>query len=151
MYYEKIWKKVLADNEKIEFEFSIGEKYTKFNLIIWTIISLPLLFLAGLGILTFLFALFYYGYYLKAANAYAFTDKRVLIHRGWLSTHTVSVDYSKITDVNILEPFFDRVLTKTGHIAINTAGTNLREIIIMHIESPYKTKKVLDSLKDKQK
>jgi len=149
MSYEKIWKKTLGTDEKIEFEFSIGGRYIKFGLIVWAIISLPLLFAAGLGIFTFLIALFYYGFYLKVANAYALTNKRVLIHRGWLSTNTTSIDYSKITDVNVQEPFFDRIITHTGHIAINTAGTTLHEVILKHIEAPYEIKKKLDLLKDK--
>lgn len=147
--YEKIWNKTLGSDEKVEFEFSIGRGYIKFGLIIWAIISLPLLILFGLGILTFLTALFHYGFYLKRANAYAFTNKRVLIHKGWLSTQVVSIDYSKITDVLVQEPFIDRVTTKTGNLAINTAGTTLHEGILRHIESPYEVKKKLDSLKDK--
>jgi uncharacterized membrane protein YdbT with pleckstrin-like domain len=151
MNYEKIWNKTLSPDEKVEYEFSIGNRYRKFFLIIWGIISLPFLFAYDyrFGILIFLIALFYYGFYLKVANAYAFTNKRVLIHRGWLSTNTTSIDYSKITDVYIQEPFFDRLITHTGHIAINTAGTTLYEVILKHIESPYEVKKKLDALKDK--
>ena len=149
MEYGKIWNRTLGADEKIEFEFSIGRGYVKFGLIAWAIISVPLLILFGLGILTFLIALFYFGFYLKKANAYAFTNKRVLIHKGWLSTQLTSIDYSKITDVLVQEPFFDRVITHTGHIAINTAGTTLHEGILKHIESPYELKKKLDSLKDK--
>lgn len=149
MKYEKVWEKTLGSDEKVEFEFSIGDRYRKFGLIVWGVISLPLLFLAGLGVITFLIALFYYGYYLKVANAYAFTNKRVLIHRGWLSTHTISVDYPKITDVHITEPFLDRVATHTGNAAINTAGTTRDQIVLQHIERPYEVKKQLDALKDK--
>ena len=147
--YEKIWKKVLSADEKVEYEFSVGERYTKFGLIVWGIISLFFLFVMGLGILIFLVALFYYGFYLKTANVYAFTNKRVLIHRGWLSTHMVSVDYSKITDIHVMEPFFDRIITHTGHIAIITAGTTNDQILLQHINIPYEVKKKLDSLKDK--
>lgn len=119
----------------------------KLGLIVWGIISLPFLFFAGLGLSIFLIALFYYGFYLKTANAYAFTNKRVLFHKSWLSTHTTSVDYSKITDVYVQEPFLERILTRTGHIAINTGGTNLHEIVLKNVESPYELKKKLDTLK----
>ena len=149
MKYEKIWEKTLSADEKVEVEFSVGDRYRKFGLIAWGIISLPLLFAAGMGIFVFLIALFYYGYYLKVANAYAFTNKRVLIHRGWLSTHTISVDYSKITDVHITEPFFNKIITHTGNLSINTAGTTTDQIMLSHIKSPYEIKKQLDNLKDK--
>ena len=149
MNYEKIWQKILSVDEKVEYEFSIGEGYSKFGLIIWGIISISFLFADGLGILIFLLALFYYAFYLKAANAYAFTNKRVLIHRGWLSTHTISVDYSKITDIHILEPFFRRVLTHTGDIAIITAGSTSDQIRLKYVGTPYEVKKKLDSIKDR--
>lgn len=149
MKYEKIWNKTLSADEKVEVEFSIGDRYRNFKLIIWGIISFPFLFIFGMGIIIFLIALFYFGYYLKVANAYAFTNKRVLIHRGWLSTHTISVDYSKITDVHVSESFLDRIITHTGNIIINTAGTNFAEIILRNVKSPYEIKKQLDNLKDK--
>lgn len=147
MNYEKIWQKTLGSDEKIEHEFSIGDKYIKFKLIFWGIICIPLLLALGLGVLVFLFILFYFAFYLKAANAFAFTNKRVLVHRGWLSTHTISVDYSKITDIHVMEPFFDRVLTHTGNLAIITAGSTTDQIVLQHISDPYEVKKKLDTLK----
>jgi uncharacterized membrane protein YdbT with pleckstrin-like domain len=90
----------------------------------------------------------YYKFYLPISNAYAFTNKRVLIHRGWLSTNTKSVDYSKITDIHIVEPFIDRIIFHTGHIAIITAGSTNAQIVLKNIESPYEVKKKLDTLRD---
>jgi len=148
MNHQKIWDKVLGKDEVVKHSFSIGDRYIKFNLIIWGVICLPLLFVFGLGLVIFLILLFYYGFYLRVANVYAFTNKRVLIHTGWLSTHTTSVDYPKITDVRVQEPFFDKLLTHTGNIGINTAGSGNLEVILKHIEKPYETKKILDELKD---
>jgi len=148
MEYKKIWQKILNENEKVEYEFSIGNRYLKVGLIIWGIISFLFLFAMGFGIITFLIALFYYKFYFKTANAYAFTNKRVLIHKGWLSTHTISVDYSKITDIHIREPFFDRIITHTGNIAIITAGSTIDQIVLLHVEDPYEIKKKLDKLRD---
>ncbi len=150
MNQSAVWEKVLSDGEHVEYEFSIGEQYSKYLLIMWGIISVPLLFAVGMGVLTFLLALFYYGFYLKAANVYAFTNKRVLVHTGWLSTHLISVDYDRITDVSVKEPFFDRLLTKTGHLAINTAGSHTNEVVLLHIASPYETKKKLNQIRDKK-
>jgi uncharacterized membrane protein YdbT with pleckstrin-like domain len=148
MEYKKIWQKILNENEKVEYEFSIGNRYIKVGLICWGILSLPFLFANGIGIIIFLIALFYYAFYLKAANAYAFTNKRVLVHKGWLSTHTIRVDYSKITDIHIREPFSDRIITHTGNIAIITAGSTADQIVLQHVDSPYEIKKKLDALKD---
>lgn len=148
MNYQEVWNKTLSKDEKVEFEFSIGKRYLKLGLIVWGILSFFLLFWHGMGILSFLIALFYYGFYLKEANAYALTNKRVLIHCGWLSTNTTSIDYSKITDIHIQEPFLDKIITHTGHIAINTAGSGNLEVILQHVENPYEIKKKLDELKD---
>lgn len=148
MSYQKIWQKVLCAKEQIKYEFSVGQRYRRFHMIFWSFISILLLPIFGLGILTFFIALFFYGFYCKRANAYAFTDKRVIIHTGWLSTKLVSVDYGKITDVGVKEPLIDRLFTKSGHLTINTAGTTLYEIILKNIDSPYEIKKKLDELKD---
>ena len=147
MRYEEVWRKTLNPDEKIEYEFSIGDAYVKKSLIYGIILSLLLLPLYGLGVLVFFWVLFYFGFYIKRANAYAFTNKRVVVHKGWLSTHTISVDYDKITDVSVKEPFLDRIMFKTGSLVINTAGTHLKEVILNHIESPYETKKKLDQLR----
>ena len=149
MEYEHIWEKLLSNGEKVEHQFSIGSRYTTFGLIIWGIVALFFIFANfWLGAFLFIVVAFYHKFYLPTANAYAFTNKRVLIHRGWLSTHTISVDYSKITDIHIVEPFLDKLITHTGHIAIITAGTTRDQIILQHIESPYEAKKKLDSLMD---
>lgn len=145
--YQDIWNKTLSNGETVEYEFSVGQKYVKFMLIMWLIISLPLLF-AGIGFVILLFVLFYFGFYVKKANAYAFTNKRILIHKGWLSTNTISIDYSRITDVRVQENFFDKLLTHTGDIAINTAGTAMIEVVLKNIEAPYEVKKKMDALKD---
>lgn len=149
MKYEKIWNKVLGENEKVEFEFTIGDGYIVLGIIVWAIISLfSLLIGKAVAFWVFAIALFYYGYYKKAANAYAFTGKRILIHRGWLSTRLVSIDYSKITDIHVFEPFLDRILTHTGNIAVESAG-KASLFVLQNVSNPYEIKKKLDSLKDK--
>lgn len=151
MEYKKIWNKVLNPNEEIKYEFSLGKKYRYLGLFGFGILGI--LIAIGfwpIGIIIILIALCYFGWYLKAANAYALSNRRVLIHKGWLSTSLISIDYEKITDVKVEEPFFDRTICKTGHLAINTAGTGLHEVILKHIENPYEIKKRLDGLKENQ-
>ena len=145
--YANIWKKILSSNETINHEFSVGDWYRYLYLISGTVTSLLLFKISTwLGAPLLVGVLFYYGFYIKAANAYAFTDKRVLIHRGWLSTTAVSIDYAKITDVIVHEKFLDRLTTRTGHLGINTAGTGAVEVVLKNIERPYEVKKKLDSL-----
>jgi len=145
--YQRIWDKVLSNGEEVKYEFSISDKYLKFLLVTGILLSIPFMFVFGIGFLLLGFYLFYCLYYAKVANAYAFTNKRILIHRGWLNTSLVSVDYHKITDVFVIENFLDRIFYKSGHLAINTAGTDNHEIILKNIATPYEIKKILDSLK----
>ncbi len=177
MIYDQIWEKVLAPGEKVIYEFSVGLRYRLFNFLICLLAGLILIFFSAIpqsgsaldssGFSLFLeetnntgqlmlfitgaaligFGAFFFLFYLAVANAYAFTNKRVLMHRGWLSTDTISIDYSTITDIRIIEPFFNRILTGSGHLFIDTAGTTWQEIKLIHIASPYETKKKLDEIR----
>ena len=136
---DKVWRKILGENEEVKYEFTIGNRYRKF----WMIISILLSFIfIGIPML------FYYGFYLKVANKYAFTNKRVLIHKGWLSTNLTSIDYNKITDVKLSEPILEKIFYNAGHLSINTAGSSNHEIVLRHVEEPYELKKKLDNYKD---
>lgn len=142
---EQVWRKVLSQNEELKYEFSIGNQYIKTYLILWGIISLCVTLFAPI---VFAIAYLYLKVYLPKANIYGFTNRRVLVHRGFFSTDLVSVDYSKITDVTVKESFLDKSFTKSGQLYINTAGSSGKEIILQHVENPYDVKKKLDELRD---
>ncbi len=137
-----IWDKTLGSGEAVRYEFSVGSRYRVVASIFWS--GWSLLLTLGLGIPI---AIFYYFFYLPRARAYAFTDHRILIHTGWLSTKLISTDYQKITDVTVKEPLFQRLFFRTGTIEIDTAGTNRQDIVLSHIEHPYEIKKKLDELR----
>lgn len=145
---KQIWDKFLSNGEGLKATFSVSKRYRKFGMALWILVSIPLLFIQGLGVLTFLYALFYFGYYLKHFNNYALTDKRILIYKGWIHKQAICVDYEKITDIEIREPFIDRVMIKSGDILIDTAGLEEKKIILKHIDNPYKIKKQINELKN---
>jgi len=151
--YEKIWKKILAPDEEVKYEFSIGKKYRLVCTILGVTAGVVLLLSSALlvGVVVITISILYYWFYLKIANAYAFTNKRILIFRGWLSTELISIDYDKITDIIVEEPFFPKVFTQTGHLIIKTAGAGFLEFKksqkLAHIEKPYEVKKKLDELR----
>lgn len=146
---QEIWNKTLGPNEELKYEFTIGERYQKLGVIIGIILGLPVFsFSPPMGILMILSFFFYFGWYLKKANVYAFTNKRVLVHRGWLNTQLISIDYDKITDISVAEPFLNKIITKTGNLFINTAGTSHHEVMLEHIEEPYEKKKKLDEIRE---
>lgn len=141
-----VWQKILSKDEVVKEEFSVSERYIRVWGIFWSVImGLCTIILLGLGALI---PAFYYFFYLRKANVYAFTNKRILIHRGWLSTNLTSIDYSKITDTFVSEGFFEKLLTKSGSISINTAGSGGEEVVLNSVANPYKLKRLLDELKD---
>lgn len=158
MRYKKIWDKTLLSNEELKHEFAISRSYLIFKLILSIIFGLIVfaisftdaytVFLVVPALFIILASIFYYSFYLKVAHAYAFTNKRVIIHTGWLSTEITSVDYDKITDIKVREPFFERIITSSGDISINTAGTHQIEIGLRHVDKPYELKKKLDEIRD---
>lgn len=153
MEYEKIWKKTLNPNEQVEYEFSVGKKYRIFFATLGCLGGMVLLFTPGyyVGILVAAISVFYFWFYQKWANAYAFTNKRIVAYRGWLSTDLISIDYDKITDVTVEEPILDKLLTHTGNLIVNTAGVGFPELKqnqkFEHIENPYEAKKKLDEIR----
>jgi uncharacterized membrane protein YdbT with pleckstrin-like domain len=141
-----VWQKILSKDEIVKEEFSISQKYINIWGTFWTIImGLFTIILLGAGALI---PAFYYFFYLKKANVYAFTNKRILIHRGWLSTNLTSIDYAKITDVFVSEGILQKLITKSGTLKINTAGSGGEEVVLNNVANPYKLKKLLDELKD---
>lgn len=146
--YQNIWNKVLNPEEEVKHEFSIARSYRYLGIIVCFLVAVLVgLKVLWLGALIFLFGLFHFGWFLKKANAFAFTSKRVVIHRGLFGTETIAVDYGKITDVVVREPFLEKVFLKSGSLIINTAGTSKPEIVLKHVPEPYELKKKLCSLK----
>jgi len=139
----QVWEKVLSKGETLEYEFSISDKSIKGSLIGSIIIGIPLLFLWGLGIIVIAMGIFTF-FTAKKFNNYALTNKRILIHSGWIATKLTSVDYNKITDISVTES----AVTHLGKIFINTAGSMGHEIILKNIQNPYEIKKKIDELKN---
>ena len=148
MRYRKIWEKVLRPEEKVIKEFSLAKKYIIFIQIIIAFFVLIYFFIFWPISILFLLGIPLAGWYLRKSNVYCLTEKRILVHRGWLSTQLISVNYKKITDIVIQEPFLEKVLFQSGHISINTAGSDLPEIILKHIEKPHQIRKKIDKIKN---
>ena len=145
-----IWNKIISPGEEVKFEFSLGKRYISLAKVFLIGLGIPLLFFHGLGMILIFFG-FFWALYLRRSNNYAFTNRRILVLRGWLSTNLTSIDYDKITDVRVEQSFFDKVIFKTGNLIINTAGTPFPEIILTFIENPYEIKQELDEIREKVK
>lgn len=156
LVYEKIWKKSLSADEEVLHEFSVSDRYRYFNIFTMGLLviigSIPGFFWSPFFVLllflvpVFIISCIYYGLIMKLSNAFAFTDKRVVVHKGWLNTCMTSAEYDKITDVSVTEGFVEKIITHSGTLLINTAGTTFHELPLEHVESPYELKKKLDSI-----
>ena len=157
----KVWANILEEGEEIKWEFSVGKKYRLLQGI--KIATLGILFIFGgfggmffsfffIGLVVvgaFLTALGWFEYwYLKKANNFAFTNKRILYRRGWLGTRLTAVEYKKVTHVVVVQPFWDKFITNTGYLKIDTAGISGTEIVFSHIENPYFARGKMEELRD---
>lgn len=141
------WNQVLSDNEELKFECGLSKQYLDVGFVISLAIG-GLLILVFIGILIIPWAFVYWKFYLNKAFRYALTNRRVLVHKGWLNTNLISVDFRKITDVQVRENFIEKQLFNIGSVIINTAGTSYHEVIIDKIADPYAFKKTLESLRN---
>jgi len=145
-----IWEKVLSEDEKIVHEFGISNNYIMLGMTISIVIGLFAMWFFGrtwISLVIFSSLFFYFAFYLKAARAYALTNKRVVIHTGWLSHKTTSLDYEKITDITVEQGFLERKLLKIGGISVHTADAGQKDKKMDHIDDPYGLKKKLDVLR----
>ena len=83
------------------------------------------------------------GLYKKLTLKYLVTDKRVVLKKGLIGQSTVSADYSKVTDVTVQQGILGRLILHTGTIVLNTAGTDMAEIILKWVQDPFKTKDII--------
>lgn len=152
MTYEKIWKKALSPNEEVKYEFSVGKKYRTYSAALGCAAGAILLLTPAyfVGFLVVIASILYFYYFLKWTNSFAFTNKRVVAYRGWISSDLISIDYDKITDIAVEQSIFGKI-TNSGNLIVNTASSSFselkREQKIENIEDPYETKKKLDEIK----
>jgi len=143
------WEKILAPEEVLQKEFTISKRY-------WILILGGAILLAvaaiistssfPIGITILLLGLIYWIYLTKAKH-YAYTNKRVVLVDSFIGTTVISVDYDKITDIEMEQSFVEQI-GGWGTIILNTAGTRAPEILLPFIDNPAVLKQELDSIRD---
>lgn len=141
------WEKDVTEGEKIELDFGISAAYSKSCIIASIVLGLLLMYPYGEGIVIIIGGILFFGFHERKANNYALTNKRILIKQGLLHNSTTSVEYHQITDITISEPFFERFITGSGTIAINTAGSSVAEAHLKHVANPQEIKKKIFEFK----
>ncbi|MDP3732947.1 MAG: PH domain-containing protein, partial [Candidatus Daviesbacteria bacterium] len=132
------FKKYLSEDEELILVIGFSKAYIRSKFIIYLFFP-GLLFLAiGLGLgwvlgfskiwaLILGFSLMFLSAILKTihlyhANRYFLTTRRVIIKRGIFGVKITAVLFVKITNLEVNQSFFDRILLHHGTIIINTAG-----------------------------
>lgn len=93
------------------------------------------------------FIIFFNNFYIRISNEFVFTNKRIIVKRGWIETKVKTIHYDRITDISVMQSFLDRII-KTGTLSISTAGSDGYEAIIKHIRKPYEIKNILYETRD---
>lgn len=146
--HEKYWQRVLLPGESIVFCFGVSGLYL---ILFWMIpamvmsamavyslfINVILGFLLGIVAVIMYIPVIYQRYFVH----YVITDHRVMTTVGILHKTFVTADLPSVTDVTIDESFLERVLTQTGVVGINTAGSNLMEVHFNHVKRPFALRK----------
>ncbi len=161
----------LPDEREI-YEFSIAPSYTIVQLvaaagipvIAWILIKLFQLLLilpadltggAVAAIYAVAFAISLYlalaALYIRLARHYYLTTDRVIAITGWLAQTTVSVDYPTITDLTVTQDVFERFITRSGTIEVDTAGSPGEEIAFIHVANPHGVRDQILELSEKAK
>lgn len=128
-------KEHLNEGEKIIKEFGVSLNYIKAMIIVGALT----IWIFGFGLLFILPAL-----YQKYAIKYALTNKRVFVEKGLLNKAMTSVNYSKITDVSLVQNWFYKKAFDMGSVLVNTAGTTFHEIVLKDVEDPINIKKEIE-------
>ena len=85
------------------------------------------------------------------ANKFLLTTRRVLVKKGFFAVDLTSALYDKITHIEVVQNFMDRLLLHHGRIIINTAGMNKNEIILPYVDYPIEFKNVLERLINRER
>jgi len=152
-FFSSNWQEFLT-TQISNSNFSTGAKDFDFNSLDPSLsasnLNLNLVFIALLSAYIFIIlpaVLFYNLHYLKISNEFIFTNKRLIVKRGWLNTSLVSINFNRITDVSIEQSLVDRFL-KIGTLSVSTAGNEGYRVTLSHIKEPHFLKRQLHDLKE---
>lgn len=155
MSSEKSPQMILRTNETIVREFGVSPRFLGLIVIVGIILAIiiPLALFALFRILDIdtvnaglIFwvsgiiiggALVIYALYLRLARHYVITNQRAIQYVGWLARKMISADYEQITDMSIVQDFFERLILGIGKLSLNTAGGYIEEINFERIDNPY--------------
>lgn len=141
--HKKYWERFMLPDENIIHLFGVSGRYI---FVFWGIpavalfilmifmgsINIILGLLMALVVVSVSLPIIYLWYFVH----YAITDQRVMTREGILHKEFITADLPSVTDITVNETFFERLLTRTGEIGVNTAGSDFVELHFRHIRKP---------------
>ena len=85
------------------------------------------------------------------SHRYLLTTRRVIIKNGYFSVKLSSALYDKITHIEVIQSFLDRIIMKHGTVVVNTAGANKDELKLINVDSPIEFKNMLERLINRER
>lgn len=85
------------------------------------------------------------------SNRYLFTTRRLIIKRGLFSVKLTAALFDKITHIEVVQSFIDRLLFHHGSVIVNTAGLNKGEIVLRFVDYPMEVKNLLERLINRER
>ncbi len=80
---------------------------------------------------------------IRRGNKYYITNKRVIHQFKFISRKTSSTIYNKLQDIHFTQGIIERIFG-IGKIHLNTAGTNVVEIVFKGIKNPVGVKRIIE-------
>lgn len=142
---QKYWERFLTPGEELLHTFGIARRYIFVVYVLPALASfaasillppafpLPVRFIFAVGGLGFLLLAFFLTFFVR----YAITNKRVMGRVGVLARGFRGIDFVYITDLTIKESWIDLLITRTGSVGINTAGSPGIELTLQHVARPF--------------
>ncbi len=85
------------------------------------------------------------------SNRYLLTTRRIIIKKGIFAVVVTAALFDKVTHIEVIQSFFDKILMHHGTIIINTAGLNKGEITLKFVEHPIEFKNILERLINRER
>ncbi|MBI2017589.1 PH domain-containing protein [Candidatus Daviesbacteria bacterium] len=157
---KKVFAKYLSEDEELVLVTGLSNAYLRskfciyllFPGIIFGVLGFGLAWILKLGLLTSLvIALTLMAIFaiLKTLHTYhsrryLLTTSRVIIKKGLFSVTLSSALFDKITHIEVIQGFVDRIFFHHGRIVVNTAGMNKGEISLDYVDYPIEIKNLLE-------
>lgn len=164
---KKTFSKYLSEDEELVLVAGLSGAHIRSKFIMYLLFPGLLFFALGLGLgwllgfskiwaLGFAFLGLIVSSTLKAmhlyhSHRYLLTTRRIIIKKGIFGVKITAALYDKITNLEVNQSFFDRILLHHGTIIINTAGVSKGEISLAFVDYPLELKNLLERLINRER